>query len=373
MNNWIFISNFYNHHQKPFSDAMYNLLDGHYVFYALGEMDEERIKMGYGTITAPDYVKQINIRSNNEISNLKEEVTKADVVIAEISEAKNLLKERVSLGKITFVYSERLFKSPLRYLKAPIHFLMCHPLRRARLLCCSAFSKRDYNLLGFFKERCYKWGYFPEAYEYDDVEALISSKKKRSLLWVGRFLDWKHPEFPILAIRQLVEHGYNVQLEMIGIGALEGRMKRLVVKEGITNRVIFLGAVPPASVRKKMEECEIFLFTSDRGEGWGAVLNEAMNSCCAVVASNEIGSVPYLINDKENGVIFNSGDVDDFVEKIETILDDDIFRKKIAFAAYNSILDTWNAARAAKNIVRLVSDLKTNKDTPIVTGPCSKA
>ena len=49
-----------------------------------------------------------------------------------------------------------------------------------------------------------------------------------------------------------------------------------------------------------MEKSEIFLFTSDKGEGWGAVLNESMNSACAVVASHAIGSVPFLLKDGEN-------------------------------------------------------------------------
>ena len=43
-----------------------------------------------------------------------------------------------------------------------------------------------------------------------------------------------------------------------------------------------------------MESSHIFLlFTSDRNEG--AALNESMNSGCAVVASDAIGSVPYLM------------------------------------------------------------------------------
>ena len=33
-----------------------------------------------------------------------------------------------------------------------------------------------------------------------------------------------------------------------------------------------------------MEQADIYLFTSDRNEGWGAVANEAMNSACAMVA-----------------------------------------------------------------------------------------
>jgi glycosyltransferase involved in cell wall biosynthesis len=59
----------------------------------------------------------------------------------------------------------------------------------------------------------------------------------------------------------------------------------------------------PEAVRDHMEAADIFLFTSDFNEGWGAVLNESMNSACAVVASHAIGSVPFLLKDGENGFI----------------------------------------------------------------------
>ena len=36
-----------------------------------------------------------------------------------------------------------------------------------------------------------------------------------------------------------------------------------------------LGSMTPEQVREHMEESILFLFTSDFGEGWGAVLNEA--------------------------------------------------------------------------------------------------
>ena len=47
-------------------------------------------------------------------------------------------------------------------------------------------------------------------------------------------------------------------------------------------------------------------------EGWGAVLNEAMNSGCACIASHAIGSAGFLIEHGENGFVYRDGDMDDF-------------------------------------------------------------
>ena len=80
----------------------------------------------------------------------------------------------------------------------------------------------------------------------------------------------------------------------------------MIREKKLEDCVHMLGAMSPDEVRKHMEQANIFLFTSDRNEGWGAVLNEAMNSGCAVVASHAIGSVPYLIKNGNNGYIYEN-------------------------------------------------------------------
>ena len=63
----------------------------------------------------------------------------------------------------------------------------------------------------------------------------------------------------------------------------------------------------PEKVRSVMEKSHIFVFTSSHLEGWGAVVNEAMNSGCAVVANVQAGAVPYLIEQGVNGIAYPRG------------------------------------------------------------------
>ena len=44
-----FVSNYFNHHQKPFSDACYRALGEGYRFIQTEPMEEERVAMGWGT------------------------------------------------------------------------------------------------------------------------------------------------------------------------------------------------------------------------------------------------------------------------------------------------------------------------------------
>ena len=124
----------------------------------------------------------------------------------------------------------------------------------------------------------------------------------------------------------------------------------------------------------QMRRHEIFLFTSDKNEGWGAVLNESMSNGCAVVASNMIGSVPFLIEDGINGLVFKSEDLDSLETKVLSLLDNAEYRRTIAMNSVKTMRTIWSPANAAKQFLELVTAIQTGDNSLIpLQGPCSKA
>lgn len=310
----------------------------------------------------------------------QELIDSADVVIigsAPISLVENRLKQ----NRLTFRYSERFYKQKRSLWQLPRDFLAAwkHHGRFQRyplyMLCASAYTATDAARFGSYKGRCYKWGYFPRTIVYDDVEQLLDGKEPNRLLWVGRMLDWKHPEAPVEVARRLAEQGRDFHLDMIGTGPVEGEIRELVARYGLGDRVTLLGSKTPDEVRAHMERASIYLFTSDRGEGWGAVLNEAMNSGCAVVASHAIGAAPFLIRDGENGLMSRSGDTDMLYDKVAGLLDEPDRCRALGRAAYRTIADEWNAANAARRLVALSEVLIEQSDGQdlYAHGPCSQA
>ena len=122
-----------------------------------------------------------------------------------------------------------------------------------------------------------------------------------------------------------------------------------------------------------MREHEIFLFTSDKNEGWGAVANEAMSNGCVLVGSSAIGSVPFLLKDGVNGCIFRSGDIDSLTTKVEWLLNHKEERKQISIKAYNTMNNLWSPKQAAERFLKLAECLSKGMETPFIEGPCSKA
>lgn len=372
----IFVSNYFNHHQKPFSDSMYSILGDGYKFISTAEIGAERMALGWGTNDYPLYViskKEFCC----DLNKYQQIIDDADIVITG-SAPHFLMRSRVRQEKIVFQYSERLLKNgyaPWEFLPRLIKWR--RKIKNSQstfLLSSSAYAASDYAKFGLFKNKAFKWGYFPETRRYNDVDSLIESKKPCSLLWVARFLALKHPEAPVEIARRLKNDGYSFTLDLIGNGVLEDKIHQMIVDYDLSDCVHLLGSMKPDEVRDHMEKSEIFLFTSDRHEGWGAVLNESMNSGCAVVASHAIGSVPFLVKDKENGFIYKDGNIDDLYEKVKYLLDNPPARREMSKKAYLTIADEWNAENAAKKFIELAENILNGDSCPVSEdGICSKA
>ena len=160
---------------------------------------------------------------------------------------------------------------------------------------------------------------------------------------------------------------------MVGGGELEGELRQAVKQKGVQEKITFYGFLKPAQVRKVMEKCHIHLFTSNYLEGWGAVVNEAMNSGCVEVANVEVGAAPFLIQHGKNGLVYKDGSYEDMETQIKYLLDYPAKASKMGMAAYETIATQWNAAEAAKRLLKFYEDWKNDKIDLPQEGPFSPA
>lgn len=371
----VFISNFFNHHQQPFAEEMVRQTNGNFVFVATTPIPDSRLKFGYEDMNHKyDYVL-CAYESESNLSLAQRLINEADVAIIGSALFK-LVEWRLKNNRLTFCYSERLFRKGIEWYKLPVRIIKNYfrygRYKNLYLLCAGAYVSADYAKMLSFINKSYKWGYFTDVYEYD-IEKLVSSKKKNSMLWAGRFLELKHPEYPVLAAKRLKDAGYDFEMNIIGSGSKLCEIETMIEELGLKDCVHLLGSMSQTEVRKYMEQSEIFMFTSDRNEGWGAVLNESMNSGCAVVASHIIGSVPFLINDGVNGFIYKDGSFDDFYSRLVSLLNDSNKRTELSKNAYKTMIDQWNASNAAKRFLSICEGIQKNNRSFFNEGVCSKA
>ena len=109
----------------------------------------------------------------------------------------------------------------------------------------------------------------------------------------------------IRAWQIIKQQGYSIELTVAGDFDSESWSKR-----GIETGLNLIGLV---TSRKKLlrlyEGAMVTILPSLTSESFGMVIAEALSAGCPVIASN-IGGLPELVNEGENGYLFEPGDAD---------------------------------------------------------------
>lgn len=352
----VFFSSVFNHHSMPFCDEMYKLCKGEFIFVQTMCEEEQRIKLGYHTDERP-YV--INMLASEENKNKVAEIAiSADIMIAGVFPYE-ILQARLKMKKPTFLCQERMFKggdSLIKRLRAWWYVFRKYQKYRKwlYLLSIGEGAARDYHKIGYFKGKSYRWAYFPKV-QLEDEELLFTKKRGDVVqaLFVGRLISLKNPQYVLKAVASLVQQGENVQLKYIGCGEMLQTLQDLAEELDITDRVKFMGAMPPEEVAEEMRRANIFAFTSNSLEGWGAVVNEAMGAGCAIVASSSAGSVSTLIRNEENGMVYENDDYQEFFKKISLLVKNRQKVEALGISAVRTIKEEYNAEIAAKRFLHI--------------------
>jgi glycosyltransferase involved in cell wall biosynthesis len=204
-----------------------------------------------------------------------------------------------------------------------------------------------------------------------------STNELLNVLWVGRMLDWKRVDTLIKAVGLLLEEGYAIRLVVVGQGPEEPRLRKLA--ETICNRnlvaynrttnelspITFQPPVPIVQVRDLMRQADVYVLPSDGGEGWGAVVNEAMEEGCSVIATWECGSGSTIIKHGENGLLFHAGNVDDLAGCLRQVSDDANYRLMLANAGQETIKSLWSSEVAAERLRSFCEALLAGRNVPV--------
>ncbi len=151
---------------------------------------------------------------------------------------------------------------------------------------------------------------------------------------VGRMDQIKN--FPLLinAVKMLATTNPDLMCLFFGEGPELAQLKKLSAELGIAQFVKFAGFT--SDVSSAMNAIDIFVLPSHM-EGLSNTILEAMACEIPVVASNVGGNVE-LIEHRKTGLLFQSNNLRDLVEKISTLLSNDELRKKIVLDAKKKIV-----------------------------------
>jgi len=138
---------------------------------------------------------------------------------------------------------------------------------------------------------------------------------------VGHFAEVKGWDIAVEAFSKVYKKFPNTKLLLVGKNTstvFYNKIMTLIQQLGVEGKVIFLGN--RNDIPYILKESDLFIFPS-RSEGAGAALVEAMASGIPCVASNT-GGIPEIIENGNNGLLFERDNVQDLAEKITNVLSD---------------------------------------------------
>ena len=234
------------------------------------------------------------------------------------------------------------------------------------------YCANDYRFVGLFPNQIWRWGYFPAVLW---VETDRTANRIPQILWAGRMLKFKRVDLLLSAVAWVRAHGEKpFRLKIVGLGPEEEKLRTLSNNLELTDICEFQGPQTPEKIALLMDQSDIYVLPSDRNEGWGVVVNEAMSHGCCVIGSKDAGSVPYLIQDKVNGRIFDGANVENLGRILGWCIDNPERRLKIGMAAKKTITELWSPTVAAKRFLTLCEQIGEQRPSIFTdNGPCSPA
>ncbi len=166
---------------------------------------------------------------------------------------------------------------------------------------------------------------------------------------VGRLENVKGFDILIRAVKILKDRGYKVNLNLVGDGSQHDYLKNLIVKLGIQENVNLKGF--KMNVNKYIEEMAIYIQPS-RQESFGISILEAMNNNKPIIAAN-VGGISEIINDENNGLLFESENSEELAEKIIFLINNKDKAKKFAKQGKIDLIRRFSCEEFSKTMEKI--------------------
>ena len=282
--------------------------------------------------------------------------------------------ERLFLAKDTYAFFSgiRADKDVFRWLKLSLKFNVKRGIiteapyiyRFPLFMHYMRFFLRDYMFIrkiqyvyaigslavGYYYSWNEKWKVIPFAYCTDTKDCKSQNEcesflgRKLGLLFVGSIDKRKNVSLILTVLGSL--HDGNIMFHVIGDGPERKRLEAYVQKKHVDN-VVFHGRMDMAKVHAMMSGFDALILPS-RYDGWGAVVNEALQCGLYVICSDKCGAKDLLVNERLGRVFHSKKSLNlvlyETVKNISTIRQECTYRK------------TWAECISGKSLAKYFVD-----------------
>ena len=170
------------------------------------------------------------------------------------------------------------------------------------------------------------------------------------LVWVRAFHEIYDPSLAVQVLARVRERHPDATLEMVGPDKHDGSLEhtRSAAEQlGVTAALRFTGAVPKSRIPERINAGDIFLNTAAIDNTPVSVM-EAM-ACGACVVSTNVGGVPNLVANGEDGLLVQPRNPEAMAAAVERLLSEAGLAQRISLAArakteafdWGTVLPQW--------------------------------
>jgi colanic acid/amylovoran biosynthesis glycosyltransferase len=163
------------------------------------------------------------------------------------------------------------------------------------------------------------------------------------ILSTGRLEYVKGFIFALMAIKELIFEGFNVEYRILGYGSEEEALKFYCNRLEIQSNVKLLGGMDHNEVIKEIKSANIYL-SSSLSEGISNAVLEAMAMGVPVVSTN-IGGMPEVVLDDATGILVNPYESSAIASALKKLILDSNLRNKVAMNGKLLIENEYNLTR----------------------------
>ncbi|MDX1718749.1 MAG: glycosyltransferase [Salegentibacter mishustinae] len=192
---------------------------------------------------------------------------------------------------------------------------------------------------------------------------LSSPSPTFSILFVGRLTNFKAPDLAVKIINELIRvRGHkNISLCLVGEGEMRDHLTELIAQFDLQEYVEMKGAISQEEIIKLMAVSKLFLLPGiydqhGRAETQGLVIQEAQAMELPVVVSNA-GGMKYGLLDGETGFVIEEGNIEGYVDKIESLIKDEGLRKQMGQKGRRFVVDNYDSKVLGNKLQEFYSSL----------------
>ncbi len=198
----------------------------------------------------------------------------------------------------------------------------------------------------------------PGPKDVDFGRQLGMSSDRFTVLYVGQFVSWKGVYNLVYAGKILKEAKRDVQFVLVGSGAQNETLQKLIRYAALEDCFVFGDSIPYHNLERLYQLADVFVLPSLPSMAWqeqfGMVLAEAMACGVPVLASNT-GSIPEVVGDA--GLLFPPGNFWELAEKLKYLMENRGILNELREKVRKRAVEKFDAQKNAEKILEVYHEV----------------